>query len=268
MRSVEQLMRLDDRVVIVTGGAGSIGRGVCDALAELGAAIVILDTAAELANEHAASLRSNHAVHAEAQATDVSNEDAVRDAIHAVVGSLGRLDVVVHLAALVGTSEGLPGWNVPFADQSSSTWRRAIDVDLTSAFLLAREAAPFLAQSGHGAIVNVASIYGVTGPDLRLYEGTEMGNPAAYAAAKGGLIQLTRWLATVLAPDVRVNAISPGGVARGQPAPFAERYVQRVPLGRMATEEDLKGAFVYLATDLSAYVTGQNLMVDGGWTTW
>ena len=268
MPSVEQLMRLDNQVVIVTGGAGSIGRVVCDTLAELGAAIVILDTAAEHVNEQVAGLRSNHAVHAEARATDVTDEDAVRDVIHEVVGSLGRLDVLVHLAALVGSSGDLAGWNVPLADQSASTWRWAIDADLTSAFLLAREAAPFLAKSGHGSIVNVASIYGVAGPDLRLYEGTEMGNPAAYAAAKGGLIQLTRWLATVLAPHVRVNAISPGGVARGQPAPFVERYAQRVPLGRMATEDDLKGAFVYLATDLSAYVTGQNLLVDGGWTAW
>ncbi len=95
-----------------------------------------------------------------------------------------------------------------------------------------------------------------------------MGNPAAYAASKGGMVQLTRWLATVLAPDVRVNCISPGGVARGQPEPFVTRYVQRTPLKRMATEEDFKGAIAYLASDLSEYVTGENLLVDGGWTAW
>jgi NAD(P)-dependent dehydrogenase (short-subunit alcohol dehydrogenase family) len=108
----------------------------------------------------------------------------------------------------------------------------------------------------------------MVGPDLSLYEETNLGNPAAYAATKGGLLQLTRWLATVLAPDVRVNAISPGGVWRNQPEDFLKRYVAKTPLRRMATEEDLKGAVAYLASDLSAYVTGHNLVVDGGWTTW
>jgi NAD(P)-dependent dehydrogenase (short-subunit alcohol dehydrogenase family) len=95
-----------------------------------------------------------------------------------------------------------------------------------------------------------------------------MGNPAGYAASKGGLLQLTKYLATALAPAVRVNALSPGGVTRGQPRPFQQRYVERTPLRRMAVEEDLKGAFAYLAGDLSAYVTGHNLVVDGGWTAW
>ena len=108
----------------------------------------------------------------------------------------------------------------------------------------------------------------MVGPDMRLYENTPVGNPAAYAASKGGLLQLTRWLATVLAPDVRVNAITPGGVWRDQPTEFYERYVGSTPLRRMATEEDLKGAVAYLASDLSAYVTGHNLVVDGGWTAW
>ena len=108
----------------------------------------------------------------------------------------------------------------------------------------------------------------MVGPDLRIYEGTGMGNAAAYAASKGGLLQLTRWLATTLAPRVRVNAITPGGVWRQQPEAFRKRYIDRTPLGRMATEEDFKGAVAYLASDLSRYVTGQNLVVDGGWTAW
>src|SRR5437870_1912890 len=114
----------------------------------------------------------------------------------------------------------------------------------------------------------IGSIYGVVGPDLALYEGTPLGNPAAYAASKGGLLQFTRWLATSLAPRVRVNMLSPGGVERGQAEQFRTRYVAKTPLARMATEEDFKGAVAYLASDLSAYVTGQNLIVDGGWTTW
>jgi NAD(P)-dependent dehydrogenase (short-subunit alcohol dehydrogenase family) len=108
----------------------------------------------------------------------------------------------------------------------------------------------------------------MVGPDFRLYTGTPMGNPGAYAASKGGLIQISRWLATALAPGVRVNSISCGGVERQQPRAFITRYVDRTPMQRMATEEDFKGAVAYLASDLSAYVTGHNLAVDGGWTAW
>ena len=108
----------------------------------------------------------------------------------------------------------------------------------------------------------------MAGPDLRLYDGTTMGNPAAYAASKGGLIQFTRWLSTVAAPEVRVNGICPGGIWRNQDTKFIERYVARTPLRRMATENDFKGALAYLASDLSHYVTGQILTVDGGWTVW
>jgi len=117
-------------------------------------------------------------------------------------------------------------------------------------------------------MINISSIYGISGPDQRIYGGTSLGNPAAYAASKGGLLQLTRWLATTLAPDVRVNAITLGGVERDQPAKFQEAYIQKTPLRRMAIEEDVKGAVAYLASDMSAYVTGHNLVVDGGWTTW
>jgi NAD(P)-dependent dehydrogenase (short-subunit alcohol dehydrogenase family) len=148
------------------------------------------------------------------------------------------------------------------------TWRRALEVNLTEPFVLIQAAANDLRASGRGSVINVSSIYGLVGPDWRLYDDTSLGNPAAYAASKGGLVQLTRWLATTLAPYVRVNAIAPGGVFRNTPEPFLGRYVARTPLGRMAQEEDIKGAVAYLASDLSAYVTGQCLAVDGGWTAW
>jgi NAD(P)-dependent dehydrogenase (short-subunit alcohol dehydrogenase family) len=117
-------------------------------------------------------------------------------------------------------------------------------------------------------VVLFSSIYGLLGPDKSLYEGTDMTNPIAYGVSKGATLQLMRYLATTLAPHTRVNAISPGGIARNQPESFVERYEKKTPLKRMATEEDLKGAIAYLASDLSAYVTGHNLVVDGGWTAW
>ena len=122
-----------------------------------------------------------------------------------------------------------------------------------------------LIKSGHATIINISSIYGVFRPNWKLYQGTNMGNSSAYAAAKGGLIQLTKWLSSTLAPNIRVNCISPGGIIRNQPKKFIEAYKKNTLLNRMATEDDFMGAISYLASDASSYVTGQNIIVDGGW---
>lgn len=267
MRSLRELMDLKGRVALVTGGAGHIGTAACEALAELGASIVVLDVAEKACVDVAGHIHTTYGVPTLPLVVDLAQEQAVRAVPGAVQSHFGRLDILINCAALGGTSP-LKGWVTPFAEQSAETWRLALEVNLTAAFVLTQVCAGMLAASGHGSVINISSIYGMVGPDMRLYEGTAMGNPAAYAASKGGLIQLTRWLATVLAPAVRVNAISPGGVWRNQPETFLARYIARTPLGRMATEEDLKGAVAYLASDLSAYVTGHNLVVDGGWTVW
>jgi NAD(P)-dependent dehydrogenase (short-subunit alcohol dehydrogenase family) len=265
MKSLAELSSLRGRTALVTGGAGHIGRAICETLAELGANLAILDLREDTATTSA--LAKDRGIKALPLALDLTDEPALRAVPARVVRELGSLDIIIHSAALVGTS-ALRGWAVPFAEQSSDTWRQALEVNLTSAFNLTQAAAPALAASGHGSVIFIGSIYGIVGPDLGLYEGTPLGNPAAYAASKGGLLQFTRWLATSLAPKVRVNMITPGGVERGQPEQFRERYLRRTPLARMATEEDFKGAIAFLASDLSAYVTGQNLIVDGGWTTW
>lgn len=251
----------------MTGGAGHIGSALCDALAEVGARLAILDLSKERCFEVSESIQSRFGVETLALPVDLRDEERLRAAPNRVMERFGRIDILVHCAAFVGTSS-LSGWAVPFPEQGSESWRSALEVNLTSIFLLSQGCLPALKSSGKGSIINMSSIYGLVGPDMRLYEGTSMGNPAAYAASKGGLIQLTRWLAAVLAPEVRVNAVSAGGVLRGQAETFREKYVERTPLRRMATEEDLKGAAVYLASDLSSYVTGQNIIVDGGWTAW
>jgi NAD(P)-dependent dehydrogenase (short-subunit alcohol dehydrogenase family) len=266
-RSLRELMSLDGRVALVTGGAGHIGRAIGDALAELGASVAVVDLSQPGAAAAADELSGRWTAPAAGFACDLEQSDQVRDLPRQVRGRFGRIDIIVNCAAFVGTS-GLEGWAVPFEQQSDKTWRRALEVNLTAPFVLVQAAAADLRASGHGSVVNVSSIYGLSGPDWRLYEGTSLGNPAAYAASKGGLIQATRWLSTTLAPHVRVNAIAPGGVFRDTPEPFLSRYTARTPLGRMGREEDFKGAVAYLATDLSAYVTGQCLAVDGGWTVW
>jgi NAD(P)-dependent dehydrogenase (short-subunit alcohol dehydrogenase family) len=255
-------IRLDGRVALVTGGAGHLGRALAAAFVDLGATVALADREPALTAAAAAAVD-----HCSPFVVDFSVDGSAAELPGRVHGELGRLDIVVNNAAFVGASE-LAGWAVPFAQQSVETWRAALEVNLTTAFALTQAAAPLLAASRHGSVVNVASIYGIVGPDPRLYEGTAMGNPAAYAASKGGLVQLTRWLATTLAPEIRVNAVTPGGIQRDQPAAFVERYAARTPLGRMATEDDIIGAVTWLASDLAAYVTGHNLVVDGGWTAW
>lgn len=266
-RSLREMMSLAGRVALVTGGAGHIGRAVASSLAELGANIAVADLSASGAEEAATALAANYSVKAAAFACDFEQPAAVKELPRQVREKSGRIDILVNCAAFVGTSD-LEGWAVPFEQQSPETWRRALEVNLTAPFVLVQAAAEDLAASGHGSVINIASIYGLAGPDWRLYEGTSLGNPAAYAASKGGLIQMTRWLATTMAPKIRVNAIAPGGVFRNTQEPFLGRYISRTPMGRMATEEDFKGAVAYLASDLSAYVTGQCLAVDGGWTAW
>lgn len=267
MKMIAELMNLQGRVALITGGTGAIGLAMANALAELGCNICLLDLRDDALAQAANQLKTDWGVRAETIKIDLEKEQE-RIALPQVIDALfGRLDILINNAGFVGDSQ-LQGWVVPLEEQRVDTWRRALEVNLTAAFHLSQILAPMLRAHGRGTIVNLSSIYGVVGPDLDLYEGTAMGNPAAYAVSKGGLVQLTRWLSTVLAPDIRVNCISPGGVFRNQPEAFVEKYVARTPLGRMGAEEDFKGAIAYFASDLSAYVTGENLMVDGGWTAW
>lgn len=267
MKTLKELMDLKGRVALITGGAGHIGFAMAEALAELGANIVLLDINETQCRKKAQYLKRKYRVKTLPLVIDLAQEEQVRSVAGIVVKSFKRLDILIHCAALVGTTP-LKGWGVPFLKQSSDTWRMALEVNLTSAFILTQSCSKVLAASSHGSVIFVSSIYGMVGPAMDLYKGTKMGNPAAYAASKAGLLQLTRWLATVSAPRVRVNAITPGGVYRDHKNPFLSRYVARTPMGRMAKEEDLKGAAAYLASDLSNYVTGQNIIVDGGWTAW
>jgi NAD(P)-dependent dehydrogenase (short-subunit alcohol dehydrogenase family) len=267
MKKVSELLRLDGRAAIVTGGAGHIGLAFAQTLAELGADVVVVDLHEDACRGRASEIEAYGGGAALGIAADLASPEAAQQIVDATLARFGRIDVVVNNAAFTGAS-GLPGYAVPFAEQTYEAWDAALKVNLSAPFALTHAARDALAASGHGSVINVSSIYGVVGPNMGLYEGTKMGNPAAYGASKGGLVQLTRYLATVMAPAVRVNAISPGGIERGQPEAFQRRYEKLTPLARMGHEEDLKGALAFLASDVSQYVTGQNIVVDGGWTAW
>lgn len=265
--TIEKLMSLKGRQALITGAAGGIGEVMAHTLAELGADILLVDRPGARYGALTEEIERAWAVKVRTFDCDLELQEDRARLIDFVARQGMGLDVLINNAAFVGTT-GLKGWGTAFEEQTVETWRRALEVNLTAAFDLSKGLAHLLRQSKGGNIINISSIYGSYGPDYSLYVDTSMGNPAAYAASKGGLIQLTRWLATTLAPHVRVNAISPGGVFRNQPEAFIQRYEARTPLKRMATEDDFRGAIAYLASDLSSYVTGQNLAVDGGWGIW
>jgi NAD(P)-dependent dehydrogenase (short-subunit alcohol dehydrogenase family) len=267
MTTIRKLLNLSGRRALITGAGGHLGKVMADTLAELGADLVLVDQGQLHLESLAAHLTERWGVNVDLQTCNLEYEDQREELMTRLFDSGKGLNIVINNAAFVGTSN-LEGWNVPFAEQSIDSWRRALEVNLTAVFDICQRLMPLLLVAEGASIINIGSIYGIQGPDWRLYEETSINNVAAYAASKGGLIQFTRWLATTKAPNVRVNAISPGGIFRGQPGTFVERYKARTPLCRMATEDDFRGAVAYLSSDMSNYVTGQNIVVDGGWSVW
>ncbi len=255
------------RRALITGGNGVLGRVMAETLAEIGADIILLDMPGTDFKAIRERLTGTWGVDCECIHCDLESEEDRKAAVESIKRSGKGLNCLINNAAFVGTST-LKGWATPFEEQSLETWRRALEVNLTAPFHLTQALAPELRVAKGGNVINIISTYGEYGPDWRLYEGTTMGNPAAYAASKGGLAQLTRWLATTLAPHIRVNAISPGGMFRNQPEVFVKRYESRTPLGRMSKEDDIRGAVAFLAGDLSAYITGESIPVHGGWGVW
>lgn len=197
---------------------------------------------------------------------DATSPQCVEQIIETAISHFGGIDLVVNNAAFTG-SFGLHNYTVPFEQQGLAAWRDAMELNLTFPFSLIQSCSQHLKVSGQGSVVNIGSIYASVGPDLDLYNGTSMNNLVAYGASKGGLLQLTRYLASILAPRVRVNMVSPGGIFRDQPAEFIRRYTERVPLNRMATEDDITPLVTFLLSSQSRYITGQNVVVDGGYTT-
>lgn len=267
MTTIRELSNLRGRRALITGATGGLGMVMADTLAELGADLVLVDRPGSDFDSLRASLTGRWDVNVECQFCDLEHQRRRAELLASLKGGGKGLNILINNAAFVGTSD-IHGWSVPFEQQTVETWRRALEVNLTSIFALCQGLTPLIKEAQGASIINIASIYGMYGPHWSLYEDTTMSNPAAYSASKGGLIQFTRWLATTVAPNIRVNSISPGGIFRSQPETFVQRYEERTPLHRMATEDDFRGVTAYLASDMSSYVTGHNLAVDGGWGVW
>jgi NAD(P)-dependent dehydrogenase (short-subunit alcohol dehydrogenase family) len=267
--SALQKFRLDGKTVLVTGGAGILGREFCAGLAEAGAKVAVVDIDGKSAATFAESLGHG----AKGFACDLAQEQSVTDCVTQVLAAFGRIDAL-HNNAATKTAD-VRKFFTPFESYPLDTWREVMSVNIDGMFLMARAVgAHMIARGGGGSIVQTSSIYGLVGPDSRIYEGSDylggpINTPAVYAASKAAVVGLTRWLATHWAKQgIRVNCLVPGGVSSGQNSAFSDLYSARVPMGRMAKADEMVPALLYLLSDAASYVTGQVIAVDGGWTAW
>ncbi|MGE3991808.1 SDR family oxidoreductase [Pseudorhodoplanes sp.] len=263
---------LTGRVAVVTGATGLLGRHFCAALADHGAAVAVVDLDADVAAAFAGELHETYGVTCIGVATDIADPESVKAMAETVERRLGPIDILHSNAQALRRDPAR--YFAPAEVFDLGTWRDVMAVNLDGAFLVAQAIGARMAQRGHGSIIQTASIYGVVGPDQRIYEGSEyLGNaintPPVYSASKAAVIGLTKYLAAYWGPHgIRVNTLTPGGVSSGQNAEFDRRYSARVPLGRMAKPDELTGALIFLASDAARYVNGQNLIVDGGLSAW
>jgi NAD(P)-dependent dehydrogenase (short-subunit alcohol dehydrogenase family) len=243
------MFRLEGKCVVVTGSCGLLGKEMCMYLQQAGATVVGIDIVSQPESD----------LYIKA---DLTQEEELRRSIAKVLVSQGKIDGWIN-NAYPRTSD----WAKKVEDIDMASWRSNVDMQMNSYFMCSRLVLQEMAKFGRGSVVNMSSIYGVVGPDFSIYSGTSMTMPAAYAAIKGGVINMTRYLASYFGPSgLRVNCISPGGIEDRQPDPFIENYCNKVPLRRMGTPKDIAPSVVFLMSDEAAYITGHNLMVDGGWT--
>ena len=267
------LFDLHGKVAVVTGGLGILGRGFCRGLAEFGANVAVVDLDGEACAEFASELETESGLKMAGVGCDIADDAAVDAMVAQVVSKLGGVHVLHNNAA--SKSKHLEAFFAPFEDYSLAEWRDIMAVNVDGMFLVAQAAGRQMIEQGtHGSIIQTSSIYGIRGSDKRIYEGSyyldrQISNPAVYSTSKAAVVGLTKYLATYWADrGIRVNTLTPAGVESGQNDTFKARYAARVPLGRMAQADEVVGALIYLASDASSYVTGQNIVVDGGLSAW
>ncbi len=271
--SYRNLFNLKGKVAVVTGGAGILGEHFCAGLAECGANVAVVDVRAEKAKRLAQTLHTQYKVKTMGIGCNVAEPKSVKAMVSQVVKKLGRIDILQNNAAC--KSEDFGAFFAPFEDYNLDEWRKIMAVNLDGMFLVAQAIGKqMIKQREGGSIIQTASIYGIMSPDHRIYKdslylGRQINTPAVYTASKAAIIGLTKYLATYWASKkIRVNTLTPGGVESGQNDEFKRNYSSRIPMNRMAKASEMVGALIYLASDASSYVTGQNIIVDGGLSSW
>jgi NAD(P)-dependent dehydrogenase (short-subunit alcohol dehydrogenase family) len=273
MTSFRDKFDLTGKVAIVTGGAGILGPRFCAGLAEFGARVAVVDVDGAGAVALAEQLRSQYSTDAIGIGCDIADPNSVAGMVRQVVAAFGGVDIL-HNNAATKTAD-LGEFFAPFEEVSLSAWRDVMAVNLDGVFLVSQAIGrQMIQQKRGGSVINTSSIYGILGADKRIYEGShylgrEINTPAGEAASKAGVVGLARYLSTYWSQhNIRVNTITLGGVESGQYDEFMKRYGARVPLGRMAESDEVVSALLFLASDASSYVTGQNIIIDGGLSAW
>ena len=264
------MFQLDGQVAIITGAAGLLGEQHAIALSDFGANVVLTDVNVEICEQRASQIVEQNQVQAIALGCDVTQKASWEALLERVLSKFGRVDTLVNNAAFTTQSRSAH-YDAPFSEFPLEDWHQILEVNLTGTFLGCQVVGRQMLEQRSGSIINIASLYGVVSPNHRMYLGTGICQPVAYSVSKAGVIALTRYLATLWAgadQGVRVNCITPGGVYNRHSDLFVSRYATLSPIGRMARADEMRGALVYLASSASAYCTGHNLVVDGGWTAW
>ena len=266
------------KVALITGGTGMLGMKHAEAIAEAGGSVVLADLDKKRLATSAKELTETFGVEALGVFVDITRKEEVGEMVKRVCKRFRRIDILINNAALTvkGGSGNSKRYFAPFENYPLDLWEKALEVNLTGMFLCTQAVGKVMVKQGGGVILNIASTAGVVGPDHRIYRGVKnpysgepFNTPVSYSTTKAGVINFTRYLATYWAEkNIRVNALSPGGVYDGHDETFVKNYSSRVPLGRMADRDDYKGAILFLVSDASSYMTGANLIVDGGWTAW
>lgn len=260
-KTPQELLSLTDKIVLVIGGASKLLIYVTQALLESGAKVAIASRDLERNREAVRELQAK-GYSAVAEEIDVTDTNSIEECKNRIIKRFGRLDVLINGAAMQISDR--------FEDMTPERWRQALDVTLTGTFLTCQSFVRQMKKQGYGNIINIGSMYGVVAANQNIYEDTNINSSAVYAAAKGGVINFTRFLACYLAKDnIRVNCLSPGGFfSKNIPEAFLRNFRKQNPMGRMGYPNDIKGVIVFLASDAARYMTGHNLVVDGGWTAW
>ncbi|MBL7480018.1 SDR family oxidoreductase [Legionella bononiensis] len=262
---------MKDKVVVVTGGTGILGSTYCECLVNAGATVVIADLSQEKCDALSKKLNDNGIGLAKPYAVDLSSEESIKSWAEKIIIENKKIDVLINNAATKSKN-----FFKPIDEFSLDEWNFILNVNVTAIFLTAKYIGKQMVKQGTGSIINVSSIYGVVGPDQSIYEGSyyedlggAINTPLIYSTSKGAVIAMTKYLATYWgAKGIRTNTLTPGGVFSGQNDIFIEKYSKRVPLNRMANTNEMLGALLFLASDASTYVNGQNLIIDGGLTAW
>lgn len=272
MSQYQSLFRLDNKVAIVTGGAGILGSEFCNALCELGAKVACLDVQQTSLDKVVDALQKKHGENVKGFVCNVADKDSVNQTINDVIKHYSKIDILLNNAAT--KTNDINNFFTPFNEFSIDIWREVMSVNLDGMFLMAQAVGKHMIERRQGVIAQTASIYSLMAPDNRIYEGShylgrEINTPAVYTASKAGVIGLTKHLATLWADfGIRVNSLCPGGVSSGQNNEFNKKYSARVPMGRMAEKVDIVGPMMFLVSDASKYMTGQVLYADGGLSAW